>query len=171
MIPKEPLNLGCRRVHLKVKVHERKKCCGNISEECHKCRDCWLINKSLAEWSFRDRPGLFQCTSIFLFLAVLRTLTKLTNSPSYQLVMLISCNIIQPTERLFLQDQTTLQQKVTLPMDTSGPQGRKEFSGQVDHKEWAHKYDSPLSPPHLFENRFWTSKYFLLLVVVAIALW
>ena len=49
------------------------------------------------------------------------------NFPSYQLGMLAWWNIIQPMGGLSLQDQTTLQQKVTLPMDTSGPQGWKEM--------------------------------------------
>ena len=39
--------LGCRGMHLKVKMHEPKKWCANISKECHKFWNYLLINKSL----------------------------------------------------------------------------------------------------------------------------
>ena len=80
------------------------------------------------------------------------------NSPSYQLVMLVSCNIIQPTGRLFLQDQTTLQQKVTLPMDTSGPQGWKEMRRRKRRVILMNPFLMINLATERFENR--TSKYF-----------
>ena len=57
----------CTRMHESALESESawaKNCCGNISKEFHKSRDYLLLNKSLAECirSFRDCPGLFQCT-------------------------------------------------------------------------------------------------------------